>query len=83
MTFPADCSLVRARTRLAKVLLDDGGERHQLAQRDMATLGDIGWEMVHASLRSLQNEGAIRIERHRIIINKELLKKVTGAVHQP
>jgi hypothetical protein len=28
------------------------------------------------SLRSLQDEGAIRIERHRIIINKELLQKV-------
>jgi len=30
------------------------------------------------SLKSLQDEGVIRIERHRIVLNKELLQKVAG-----
>lgn len=64
---------------VAKVLLEyagDGkGERRRLAQRDMAVLAGTDWKTVHLSLRFLQEEGAIRIERHRIIINKELLQK--------
>ena len=36
------------------------------------------WETVHLTLRSLRDEGAIRIERHRLIINKEMLQKAAG-----
>ena len=83
MTFAVDCSLSQAKTQIARVLLSNASQqpvqRCQLAQRDMAFLGGIKWEIVHASLESLKNEGAIRMERHLIIINKELLNKVAGS----
>jgi DNA-binding Lrp family transcriptional regulator len=67
---------------VAKVLLDYAEysitERRQLTQRDIAVLVGTDWETVHSSLKSLQEEGTIRIERHRIIINKESLQKVAG-----
>ncbi len=75
-----DQAISRVRGLVAKVLLDYAGDsttgRRQLTQRDIAVLIDTDWETVHASLESLQEEGAIRIERHRIIINKELLLKM-------
>jgi DNA-binding GntR family transcriptional regulator len=67
---------------VARVLLDcaegDTTGRHRLAQRDIAALAGTDWETVHMSLKSLQDEGAIRIERHRMILNRELLQKVAG-----
>ncbi len=36
------------------------------------------WDTVHLTLQSMQDEGAIRIEGHRLIINKGLLQKVVG-----
>jgi hypothetical protein len=67
---------------VAGVLLDHAGdgasERHQLTQRDIANITGTSWEMVHVSLKSLQNEGAIKIEHHRLIINRELLQKIAG-----
>ena len=79
MTLSSAYSLVAARKRLAKVLLDNANEnmpqKHQLSQSDMAELGNANWEMVHASLKSLQKEGAIRLDRNRIIINKKLLRE--------
>ena len=75
-----DYALIQTKGLVAKVLLEHTGEnvteRHKLAQRDIAALTGSDWEMVHTSLKSLQDEGAIRIERHRIIINRELLQKV-------
>jgi len=72
----------QVRGLVAKVLLEHAGdgtnERRQLTQRDIAVLVGTDWETVHASLNSLYEEGIIRIERHRIIIYKELLQKVTG-----
>lgn len=77
-----DQSFVHVRVLVAGVLLDYAGdgasEQRRLAQRDIAAITGASWEMVHASLESLQNEGAIRIERHRLIINKELLQKIAG-----
>jgi Mn-dependent DtxR family transcriptional regulator len=77
MTLSADYSPVEARMKLARVLLDNTSDplpqKHQLAQSDMAKLGNMGWETVNASLRSLQKEGAIKMERHRIIINRKML----------
>ena len=74
-----DRSFSHVRRLVAKVLLEYAGdnttERRQLTQRDIAVLVGTDWETVHSSLKSLQEEGTIRIERHRIIINKELLQK--------
>jgi CRP-like cAMP-binding protein len=82
MTLSADCSLTQAKTQIAKILLENAGDkfakRGQLAQRDMALLVGVCWEMVHASLVSLKSEGAIRVERHKIVINKELLNKLVS-----
>ena len=67
---------------VARVLLDYAGDstsgRHRLAQRDIAALANTDWETVHMSLKSLQDKGVIRIERHRMILNKELLQEVAG-----
>jgi hypothetical protein len=41
-------------------------------------LAGISWDMVHASLLSLQNEGAVRIERHRMVVNRDFLQNVIG-----
>lgn len=84
MTLPAqDRSFCHVRGLVAKVLLEHAGdstpERRQLTQRDIAILVGTDWETVHASLKSLQEEGAIRIERQRIIVKKELLQKAAGA----
>ena len=75
-------SFSQIRGLVAKALLEHAGdgtnERRQLTQRDIALSIGTDWETVHASLESLYKEGTIRIERHRIIIYKELLQKVTG-----
>jgi len=80
MTLSAGYSLSQTKTQVAKVLMEKSGDasaqRQQLAQRDIASLLGVGWEMVHASLESLENDGVIRVERHRVIINKELLNSL-------
>jgi len=67
---------------VAKVLLEYAREstagRRQLTQRDIAAMAGTDWHTVHWSLRSLQDEGAIRIERHNMFINMELLQKAAG-----
>ncbi|MGP8081145.1 MAG: helix-turn-helix domain-containing protein [Dehalococcoidales bacterium] len=79
MTLSADYSLFESTIRLAKVLLentkDDMPQKHQLSQSDMALLGNMSREMVNISLHSLQKQGAIRLDRDRIIINKKLLRE--------
>jgi Crp-like helix-turn-helix domain len=83
MTLSADCPPVDARIRLARVLLDNAAQavpqKHQLTQRDMAKLGGMRWETVNASLRSLQKDGVIKLERHRIIINRKMLLQTAEA----
>ena len=72
-------SLGRVKGMVARVLLEGAGDgtngRGRLAQRDIAAITGTSWEMVHISLQSLQEDGAIRIERHRMIINKKLLEE--------
>jgi hypothetical protein len=67
---------------VAKVLLDHAvggsGERPRLAQRDIAAMAGTDWYTVHMSLRSIRDEGAIKIERNRIIVNKESLQRLAG-----
>ena len=77
-----DRSLVQARKLLAKVLFEyttnNKTEGHHLSQQNLAMLAGISWEMVHASLLSLQNEGAVRIERHRMVVNRDCLQNAIG-----
>jgi hypothetical protein len=80
MTLLAECSPLEARTRLARVLLDNAPQIHQLTQSDMAKLGGMDWETVKVSLHSLQADGAIRLERNRLIIRKKLLQTAAGLI---
>jgi hypothetical protein len=77
-----DRVFVNIKGRLAQVLLDHaggstGGQNH-LTHRDMAAMLNTDWDMIHSSLVSLNNEGAIKIDRHRIIVEPERLQKVAG-----
>lgn len=73
-------SLRRIRGKVAGVLLESTGDG--AGRRPVLTLGEIAAsigatpEMVNKSLESLQEKGAIRLEHHRIVINRELLKKM-------
>jgi hypothetical protein len=82
MPTTSDHSFIDIRGRVAKALLDYAGDgasgQPRVAQREIAAMVGADWGMVHISLKSMQAEGAIRIDRHRLIINKELLQKVAG-----
>jgi len=70
--------------RVAKILLEHAGDgtgaRPQLTQQDMAAMAGTVREVVGRSLKALEEEGAIRLERHRIVItNKESLKDMVAA----
>jgi predicted transcriptional regulator len=75
-------SFIEIRGRVAMILLERAGNgaggQPRMAQRDIATTVGTDWGMVHISLKSMQAEGAIRIDRNRLIINKERLRKVAG-----
>ena len=71
-------TLQNTKGKVAKIILqnalDDNPGKPRLAQRDMAEITGTDWHTVHASLNNLKNEGAIKIEGNRIIINRELLE---------
>ena len=81
-----DQAFFRNRARVARILLEhaeDGGNgKNRLSQREIATILGINIYIVHASIQSLYSEGIIRIECHRIIVNKELLQKAAGIAYQ-
>lgn len=70
--------------RVAKLLLEYaqnrmGPERPRLNQREMAAMIGTAREMVGRALKALEEEGAIRIDRHRIVlIDKEALRETAG-----
>ncbi|MBM4463333.1 MAG: Crp/Fnr family transcriptional regulator [Chloroflexi bacterium] len=84
-----DLSFRHVTSRVAKLLLEyatdrkgEGEERSprpRLTQQDMAAMVGTAREVVGRSLKALEEEGAIRMERHRIaILNKEALKEMSG-----
>ena len=76
-----DLSFRHVNGRVAKILLEyaGNGERPRLTQQEMAAMIGTAREMVGRSFRNLEEEGAIRIERNRIIIaNYAALKKIAG-----
>jgi CRP/FNR family transcriptional regulator len=66
----ADLSFRPVAGRLAKILLKQMGDEPApyLTQRDMAAMVGTAREVVARSLKSLEDEGVIRVERHRIVI---------------
>lgn len=80
-----DLSFRHVTGRVAKVLLeyagDGAGEKQRLTQQEMAAMVGTAREMVGRSLKTLEEGGTIRLERHRIIIaDKEALREMAGVV---
>ena len=77
-----EISFTSITSRLAKMLLRYYAEAEidtwsQLTQHDMAGIVGTTREVVNRSLRNLEEKGAIRVERHSVvIINKDILEKM-------
>jgi len=80
-----DLSFRQVTSRVAKILLEyarsDSDRKTKLTQQEMAAMAGTAREMVGRSLRILEEEGMIRLERHRIVITDEkALKEEAGVV---
>jgi len=80
-----DFSFRHVTGRVAKILLEytvnGAGERPRLTQQEMAAMIGTAREMVGRSLKNLEGEGAIRMERNRIIIsNQKALREIAGII---
>lgn len=69
--------------RVAKILLEhvgDGtGRRPRLTHQEMAAMAGTAREMISRSLKILEEEGTIRLDRHRIVItDREALREIAG-----
>jgi len=78
-----DLSFRRVIGRVARILLENAGDgaapRPRLTQRDMAAMAGTAREVVSRSLKTLEEDGVIRVGRHRIIItNRDVLKKMVS-----
>ncbi len=83
MSLVEDLSFRHVTGRVAKILLEyagDGkGAEPRLTQRDMAAMAGTVREVVGRSLKALEEEGVIRLDRHRIVISDEAaLKEKVG-----
>jgi CRP-like cAMP-binding protein len=81
-----DFSFRHVTGRVAKMLLEYAdnsiGEGRRLTQQEMAGMIGTAREMVGRSLKSLEDEGAIRIERNRIIVTNQRVLRETAGVTQ-
>jgi CRP-like cAMP-binding protein len=80
-----DLSFRRVTGRVAKILLEHAGdgtsEKPRLTQQEMAAMIGTAREMVGRSLRTLEEEGTIKMKHHRIIItDQETLRKMAGVI---
>lgn len=86
MSLVEDLSFRPVVARVARVLLEyaggDGAEPlHRLTQQDMAAMVGTAREVVSRSLRALEDNGIIKLDRHRILINdKRALGNIAGVV---
>jgi len=83
-TLVEDLSFKPVIGRVAKILLENSEEssdtRPKLTQQEMAAMAGTAREVVGRSLKTLEEEGVIRLERHRLIISdKEALKDMVTA----
>lgn len=77
----ADLSFKPVAGRLAKILLEQlpysGSVR--LTQRDMASMAGTAREVIARALKSMEDDGIIRIERQRIVLlNRDALEKMAA-----
>jgi len=84
-----DLSFRHVISRVARLLLEyakdhtglgeEASPKPKLTQQDMAAMVGTAREVVGRSLKALEEEGAIRMDRHRIVIvNKEILEEMSG-----
>jgi len=76
-----DLSFRHVTGRVAKMLLEyaQDGQKPRLTQQEMAAMIGTAREMVGRSLKSLESDGAIRMERNRIIItDRKALMEMAG-----
>jgi len=83
LTLVEDLSFKNVTGRVAKILLQNsnpGPEGYQrLTQYEMAAMAGTAREVVGRSLKSLEENGTISLERHRIVIkDKEYLGRIAG-----
>jgi len=83
VTLVEDFSFLHVTGRVAKMLLTylhpDAAGHPRLTQQEMAALIGTAREMVGRSLKNLEEEGIIRMERNRIVIADEAaLRKMAG-----
>ncbi len=84
MSLVEDLSFKHVIGRVAKILLEHAGDgtgpRPRLTQQEMAAMAGTAREVVARSLKALEEEGTIRLDRHRIVItDKEALKEMAEA----
>jgi CRP/FNR family transcriptional regulator len=74
-----DLSFRQVTGRVAKILLEYAGDKKgaepRITQRDMAAMAGTVREVVSRSLKALEEEGFIRLDRHRIVITDEAALK--------
>lgn len=72
-------NLQHLKSQVVKILLQHAGNgsngHSRLAQRDIATMLGTAVITVHQALNSLYCDGAIKIDRNRITINKEMVQR--------
>ena len=83
MSLVEDLSFKHVIGRVAKILLqyagDGTGRQPRLTQQEMAAMAGTAREMVGRSLKTLEEDGVIRLDRHRIVItDNEALREMAG-----
>ena len=77
-----DLSFKNVASRVAKILLENAGDGQRLTQQEMAAMAGTAREMVGRSLKTLEDEGKIRLDHHRIVItNREALGELAGIAY--
>jgi CRP/FNR family transcriptional regulator, cyclic AMP receptor protein len=81
VTLVEDLSFRHVLGRVTKILLthsgDGVGNTDHLTQQEMAAMAGTAREVVARSLKSLEEQGLIRLERHRIVIaDKKALEEI-------
>ena len=84
MSLVEDLSFRHVIGRVARILLEHAGDGTgpgpRLTQQEMAAMAGTAREVVSRSLKALEEDGIIRLDRHRIVItDKEALKEVIEA----
>ncbi len=78
-----DLSFKHVINRVAKILLEYAGDgsatRPRLTQQEMAAMAGTAREMIGRSLKSLEDEGAIKLEHQRVVVtDREALEELAG-----